>query len=277
MAQPSAFEVRLAVTPDEIKAAQALRYRVFYEEMNAVATPAMRAMRRDFDPFDPFCDHLIVLDRARDDAQPCVVGTYRLLRRSVAYRTGGFYSAQEFDLSALTYFPGEILELGRSCVDSAYRARGIMPLLWRGISAYLARHRIGLMFGCASFAGTEPEAHRLGLSYLYHHHLAPMSLRPRALDDRYVPMERLPRASVDRDLALDSLPPLMKGYVRLGGFVGDGAVVDSQFGTLDVCIVVETSRLAEKYRRHYRPFGTSLADPPRSPSRPFAPEPESLS
>ncbi len=164
---------------------------------------------------------------------------------------GGFYSVAEYDLGPILRFPGRILELGRSCVDAGYRNRAVMQLLWRGIAAYVFHHRIDLMFGCASLPGTDPDALAAELTYLYEHHLAPPELRPRALPERYVDMRRAPPGTVDARRALALLPPLIKGYLRLGGFVGDGAVIDRQFNTTDVAIVVKTDLITEKYYRHY--------------------------
>ncbi len=255
------LEVRLAAGAGEVDAAQALRYRVFYEEMAARPSAEVAALRRDRDRYDAYCDHLLVIDHAPGGGAEQVVGTYRLLRRSVAERHGGFYTETEFDISPLVAFPGEILELGRSCVDTAYRNRATMQLLWRGIAAYVFQHDIKLMFGCASLPGTDPKALALPLSYLFHYHLAPPSLRARALPDRFVDMNMLAPSEIDTDAAvaqldaraaLAALPPLIKGYLRLGGLVGDGAVVDPQFNTTDVCIIVVTDRVTDKYFNHYR-------------------------
>jgi putative hemolysin len=246
------LQVRLAETSEEIEAAQALRYRVFYEEMSAAPTPEMKAKRIDFDGFDPVCEHLLVIDLERSNCAPAVVGTYRLLTRPVAMRHGGFYTEQEYDVSALLRFPGGIVEVGRSCVDPAYRARGVMQMLWRGFAAYVSHNNLSILFGCASFPGTEPAEMGPQLSYLHHYHLAPETLRPRALAQHYVPMDILPPSGFDAQTVLNDLPPLIKGYLRLGGFVGEGAVVDHQFNTTDVCVIVKTDQLTEKYDRRYR-------------------------
>jgi len=246
------FEVRLADSAAEVEAAQGLRYRVFYEEMTAAPSPEMRRLRLDFDDFDAYCDHLLVIDLERSNGLPRVVGTYRLLRRSVAVREGGFYTEQEFDLSALLREPGEMVELGRSCVDPEYRSRGVMQLLWRGLAGYVHHYEIGIMFGCASFPGTSPEDMDAALSYLHYYHLAPRPFRPRALEHHYVSMGRLPRSGIDAQTAFEDLPPLIKGYLRVGGFVGDGAVIDHQFNTTDVCVIVKTDRLNAKYEKRYR-------------------------
>jgi L-ornithine Nalpha-acyltransferase len=245
------LEVRLAENEADIDAAQALRYRVFYEAMGAKAAVEARRLRRDFDRFDELCDHLLVLDHSRGTGRGIVVGTYRLIRREAAARLGGFYSAGEFDIGRLVAYPGEILELGRSCVDGAYRQRSAAQLLWSGIAAYVFYYSIDLMFGCASLPGTDPDRLAVPLSYLHHHHLAAPSLRARPLADRYVEMCRLPLSAIDPVRALAGLPPLIKGYLRLGGFVGQGAVIDEEFNTIDVCIVVKTDLVSEKYSRHY--------------------------
>ena len=248
----SSFEVRLAKSPTEIEAAEALRYRIFYEELMATPNPEMKARRLDVDEFDSICDHLLVINLEAEGPSPCVVGTYRLLRRAKALQHDGFYTAQEYDLTPLLRYPGEIVELGRSCVDAAYRSRGVMQLLWRGLAGYVIHHDIDVMFGCASFPGTAPDDLASSLSYLYHYHLAPPSLQPRAHAHHYVEMNRMPQAEIDVASALSALPPLIKGYLRVGGGVGDGAVIDRQFNTTDVCMIVKTDTVTKKYDRHYR-------------------------
>jgi L-ornithine Nalpha-acyltransferase len=243
--------VRIAETAAEIDASLALRFRVFYEEMGAHPDAATRATGRDRDEYDAVADHLLVLDHDLGEGPEAVVGTYRLIRRAAAARIGRFYSAAEYDLGPLIALPGEILELGRSCVDANHRTRGSMQLLWRGIAAYVSHHRIDVMFGCASLHGTDPDALAADLTYLYYNHLAPPAVRPRALPHRYVDMRRMPPNVLDSRRVLAQLPPLIKGYLRLGGFVGDGAVIDRQFNTTDVAVVVKTDLVTDKYYRHY--------------------------
>jgi putative hemolysin len=243
--------VRLATGAAEIEAVQALRYRVFYEEMGAQADAATVAAKRDADVFDAVADHLLVVDHDLGEGANSVVGTYRLIRQSAAAKIGRFYSAGEYDISVLESFPGEKLELGRSCTDAAYRSRAVLQLLWRGIAAYVFHYGIDLMFGCASLSGTDPDALGAELTYLATHHLAPPSIRPRALESRYVEMLRRDPAGLDARQSLMRLPPLIKGYLRLGGFVGEGAVIDSQFNTTDIAVVVQTDLVTEKYYRHY--------------------------
>ncbi len=243
--------VRLAAADDELTAAQALRYRVFYEEMGAKPDADTLASRLDRDEFDAIADHLLVVDHDLGEGAAGVVGTYRLIRQEAAEAFGRYYSESEYDITALKRFAGRKLELGRSCTAAAYRNRMVMQLLWRGIAAYVFHHGIDLMFGCASLTGTDPDALAAELTYLALNHTAPEQIRPRALPGRYVEMRRLPAEAMDPKGALIRLPPLIKGYLRLGGFVGDGAVIDSQFNTTDIAIVVQTDLVTEKYYRHY--------------------------
>ncbi|MBP0496430.1 GNAT family N-acetyltransferase [Pararoseomonas indoligenes] len=243
--------VRIAESAAEVEAAQALRWRVFYEEMGAQPDAATAASRLDADAYDPVADHLLVMDHDRGEGAAAVVGTYRLIRRPAAARVGDFYSASEYDLTPIRSLGNGLLELGRSCVDEGYRTRGTLQLLWQGIAAYIFQHRISLMFGCASLPGTDPDAMAASLTYLHAYHLAPPALRPRALPELYVAMDRMDPAGFDPKRVLAELPPLVKGYLRLGGFVGDGAVVDRQFNTTDVCVLVKTELVTAKYLKHY--------------------------
>jgi L-ornithine Nalpha-acyltransferase len=258
--QAASLELRVAENAAEIEAAQKLRYRVFYEELSAKPTPEMSTQRRDFDSFDPYCDHLIIIDRDKGEGAAGIIATYRLMRREQASRRGQFYSIDEYDISSLVNYRGGILELGRSCVDPAYRTKAAMNLMWKGIADYILHYNIGVLFGCASFPGTDPEEHKVALSYLYHRHLAPPEYRARALSGRYVSMNMMPIEQIDEKRALLSLPPLIKGYLRLGGFVGDGAVVDPQFGTVDVSVVVVHDLITDKYFKHYREHSASKTD-----------------
>jgi putative hemolysin len=250
--------VRLARDADEINASMALRYKIFYEEMAARATAEMAARKQDFDRYDEVADHLLVLDEELGSGPESVVGTYRLIRRAQAARCGAFYSADEYDVSKLIVLPDEILELGRSCVDAAYRDRRVINLLWQGIASYLVHYDISLLFGCASLPGRDFEVLKYPLSYLYHNHMAPAEIRPRALAHRYVDMNIVQPELVGGRQGLKTVPPLIKGYLRLGGFIGDGAVIDEQFNTTDVCVVVQTSAITDKYAKHYERRGTKL-------------------
>ncbi|PZQ12979.1 MAG: ornithine--acyl-ACP N-acyltransferase OlsB [Ancylobacter novellus] len=272
------LELRVAERPKDVKKAQKLRYRVFFEEMSAVADPIARLAKRDMDAYDPICDHLIVFDHAAKPARslaatlipglqgfeirgagdeaakkPPVVGTYRLLRQEVAERTLGFYTAGEFDVEPLiARHPSlNFLELGRSCVLKPYRDKRTVELLWHGIWAYVLAHGCDVMIGCASLEGTDPEKLRLPLSYLHHFHAAPPEWAAAALPSRRARFDLLPKEAIDLKAALRSLPPLIKAYLRLGAFVGDGAVVDEAFGTTDVLIVLPKAAINPRYVVYY--------------------------
>ncbi|HEY3638200.1 MAG TPA: GNAT family N-acyltransferase [Rhizomicrobium sp.] len=257
LATSGALEVRLAETEQEVEAAQRLRYQVFYEEMSAIPSPAMRDARRDFDHFDAFCDHVLVINRAAmdDDGQPLVVGTYRLMRDIDALRAGGFYTAGEYNISGLLESGaagGRVVELGRSCVLKAYRAKPItMQLLWRGVMMYVARFSMGTMIGCASLQGTDADAVALPLSYLYHFHSMPEATRVHAHPELYVPMNRMPIDAINVRDAQRALPPLIKGYLRAGAQIGDGAVIDRQFDTTDVFIYLPVAGMDSRYRSRF--------------------------
>ena len=253
LAEGGALEVRMAETDTEVEAAQRLRYRVFYEEMAAVPSPEMRAEKRDFDKYDPFCDHMLVIDRTLhdEDGQPLVVGTYRMIREAYLDKIGGFYTASEFDIAPmLAAWPvgTRYLELGRSCIAEGYRSRTTtMQLLWRGLMAYVARFSSDLMFGCASFSGTDPKELALPLSYLHHYHGMPPHLRVRALPHLYVEMNLMPKEAIDKKEALRALPAIIKGYLRAGCLIGEGAVIDHQFGTTDVLIYLPVKDMDPRY------------------------------
>lgn len=241
--QTRRLNVRLADCDNDIVAAQRLRAEVFGAEMGASLNDAGGL---DVDRFDSLCDHLLVEDLAGGQAN--VVGCYRLLRQSVAEAHGGFYSAEEFDLSPLfVQAKGECLELGRSCVAPAYRDSGTIQLLWRGLASYLHRHRINAMFGCASFPGIDPDVHAEGLSYLAHNHLASRQYCVAPLPERHVDIARLPLGGYDVRIAMRKLPPLIKGYLRVGATIGNGAVIDTDFNTIDVFVMLPVEAIAARY------------------------------
>lgn len=238
--------VRLAQTQEEIVQAQKLRYSVFYEEQGAKPTEAMQAQKRDFDDFDDITDHLIVLNEDEE-----IVGTYRLLRQNVAQKHGRFYSDDEYDLTNLINSKQSLLELGRSCVLAEYRTQPVLNTLWKGIADYITENKVDLLFGCASFQGIDVQSIAKQLSYLHHFHATDDAIKPIAIPERYVDMNLIDKSEIEERRAFASLPPLIKGYLRLGATIGDGAVIDVQFNTIDVCIVVQTSLMTERYRKYY--------------------------
>ena len=259
------LEIRLATKAKHVRLAQKLRYQVFYDEMSAARHPAAAFWRRDVDHFDSVCDHLVVFDRDAGGAhaarKPRVVGTYRLLRQDVAERHGGFYTAGEYDVGGLVARHRDLrfLELGRSCVLAPYRDRRTVELLWHGIWAYVRRHRIDAMIGCASFDGVNPDKLALPLSFLHQHAQAPADWRVRALASRYVEMNRLPKKAINAAAAMRALPPLIRGYLRLGAFVGEGAVVDRKFGTTDVFVALPVSAINQRYIAYFGPAAERYA------------------
>lgn len=249
--------VHIATKPEDIIASQKLRYRVFFEEMGGVPSEEARATHIDSDIFDDYCDHLLVRDYSLPEESGQIVGTYRLLRRSALRDLPSFYSESEFDITAIKSNKGEIMELGRSCVNPNYRNRAVMQLLWRGIGAHVTRHNVQLMFGCASFFGTDVEEHALALSYLYHYHLVPESMRSVALQQHYIEMNRMPKEAINVKRAFAALPALIKGYLRMGGYIGKGAVIDPACKTIDVGIIVKTDLLTSKYVQRYAAHSTT--------------------
>jgi L-ornithine Nalpha-acyltransferase len=252
------LEVRLARKKSEIRRAQRLRYKVFYEEMAAVPGALAMLSRRDEDAYDPIFDHLLVFDRGDPNngkrwRRPQVVGTYRVLRQEVADRHDGFYTQGEYDIAPLLQSKPNysFIELGRSCVLKPYRNKRTLELLWQGVWSYVREHGMDVMIGCASFAGTDPSVHALALSFLHHTALAPNEWRVRAHEHLRIDMNMMPRVAVNVRAALKTLPPLIKGYLRLGAYVGDGAVIDHQFGTTDVFIIMPVEAIRTRYFAHF--------------------------
>ena len=252
------LEVRLARKKSEIRRAQRLRYKVFYEEMSATPGALAILSRRDEDAFDPIFDHLLVIDRGEPNngrrwRRSKVVGTYRVLRQDVADLYDGFYTQGEYDVASLIRAKSEyrFIELGRSCVLKPYRNKRTLELLWQGVWSYVREHGADVMIGCASFEGIDPSAHAEALSFLHHTALAPEDWRVRAHDHRRIDMNMMPAEAVNARAALKALPPLIKGYLRVGAYVGDGAVIDHQFGTTDVFIIMPVEAIKSRYFAHF--------------------------
>lgn len=259
------LEVRLARSRKDILRAQRLRYEVFYEEMSATPSIVNGMRRLDQDAYDAICDHLLVVDCGGEKngtgefswsrtRRPSVVGTYRVLRQEVAQRSLGFYTAGEYDIAPLIAAKSpryRFMELGRSCVLRSYRTKRSVELLWHGLWTYVREHKVDVMIGCASFEGIDPADHAMALSFLHHYAKAPADWSCRAHSHLHVPMDILPKEKVDVKAALKAMPPLIKGYLRLGAFVGDGAVIDRQFGTTDVLIILPVERIDPRYFDHF--------------------------
>jgi L-ornithine Nalpha-acyltransferase len=260
LAQRNGLTVRLALTPEDVRAAQRLRYQVFYEELSANADVEAQKSRLDRDRFDLFCDHLLVIkDDASDVGQGTavtggnLVGTYRLLRQDVAECNGGFYTETEFELAPLLKRHSHLkfLEVGRSCVAKGFRDRPVAELLWQGIWNYVRHYKMDVMLGCASLAGVNSDAVSDELTFLANVSRAPPEWQVSAMSARRIVMDRKPLAEVNQKTVLKSLPTLVKAYLRLGCYIGDGAVIDQQFNTTDVLIVLPVSVINPRYFNHY--------------------------
>ncbi|WP_297772120.1 GNAT family N-acyltransferase [uncultured Roseovarius sp.] len=246
---PPTFRVKLAETDKELRAAQRLRYEVFVEELGGDGPLVDHQARLECDRFDPFFDHLLLLDQSKND---CVVGVYRLLRDDQAARIGQFYSEDEYDLAALKSSGRRLMELGRSCLAKTYRGGPGMYHLWSGLGRYVTDHRIEILFGVASFHGTDVALLSEPLSLLHARHLAPEALRVRARAEHFQRMDLVSNDDLDHRAAMKQVPALIKAYLRLGGYVGDGAFVDHQFNTTDICLIVDMDRLTEKQKIIYQ-------------------------
>src|SRR4051812_38517218 len=252
--QDRPLEVRLARDDAEIAASQEVRFRVFYEELGAKRQVAHALEQRDADRYDEACDHLLVVDTSVPGPDTNrIVGTYRLLRQERTAATGGFYSNDEFDLDALVArHPGlRFLELGRSCVLPAYRSKRTIEVLWQGIWAYINHYEVGVMTGCASFHGTVPAAHAEALTYLAHHCRTNSAWDVRAVSGRYCSMDLMPIEAVNAKAAIAAMPPLVKGYLRVGARIGDGCVIDREFSTVDVFVVMPVKEIGARYVNYY--------------------------
>ncbi|OSP56366.1 GNAT family N-acetyltransferase [Pseudoruegeria sp. SK021] len=246
------YDARLATHEQDFIAAQRLRYQVFVEELGGDGPLVDHDNRLERDRFDPFCEQMILVDLSKDPANlDHVVGVYRLLRGSEAAKAGGFYSAGEFDLSVLERSGRSLLELGRSCLHPDHRGGPAMYHLWTALAAFTLEHKIEILFGTASFHGTNLAALAAPLSLLYHRHLAPEDLRVRALPEHYKSLNLRRATDLDRAAAILQVPALIKAYLRLGGFIGDGAYVDRAFNTIDVCLVLDTARMNPRQRAIY--------------------------
>ncbi|NNF90072.1 MAG: GNAT family N-acetyltransferase [Boseongicola sp.] len=244
--------VRLAETERDRLSAERLRYRVFVEELGGDGPLVDHEERLERDRFDRFCEHLVLVDKRRGAGQlDHVVGVYRLMTGAGAAAGEGFYSAGEYDLERLHATGRQLLELGRSCVHPDYRDGLALMRLWTGLGAFVQRTGAEILFGVASFHGTDVDPLAMPLSHLHHAHLAPEHLRVRAHADAFQRMDLMDPAAIDRVRAMRAVPPLIKSYLKLGGFVGEGAFVDRAFNTTDVCLVLDTARLSARDRARF--------------------------
>lgn len=248
----SFFQIRIAKDPQDLMAAQRLRYQVFIEELGGTGPLVDHDARLEKDEFDDVVDHLCLIDTRRDaEALDHVVGVYRLLPGDRAADFGRFYCDGEYDLQPLRDCGRPLLELGRSCVHPDYRGGSGMFIMWNALADYVLDHGIEILFGVASFHGTDAQMLAPSLSWLHHKHLAPEDLRPRARDAGFQRMDLIAPEDIDRREAMVAMPALIKAYLRLGGQVGEGAFIDHEFNTTDVFLLMDTAAMSAKHRQFY--------------------------
>ena len=257
------YEVRLTRTKEERKQVRQLRYDVFVEEEGASATEEQAALREEYDSFDRYAEYMAVFHQGK------IVGTYRIIDRKAAEKMGGFYTESEFNISKLKKTPYNIAEMSRACVAREYRENAlVMRMLWAGLGEYIVRRKIGLMFGVASWVGTKPAKAAQAISYLYYNHLAPLKLRATVLTENFADgvnpklgrMNILPPEFVDDEDALREMPPLIKGYLRLGASFGKGVFIDKPFNTYDVFVTLQTKKIDAAYQKHFLGRENALDD-----------------
>ncbi len=252
------FEVRLTRTKEERRQVRQLRYAVFVEEEGASATEEQKNLREEYDSYDRFAEYLGVFHNGK------IVGTYRIINRDAAEKMGGFYTETEFDISKIKKSGTNIAEMSRACVDPEYRENAlVMRLLWAGLGEYIMRHKIGIVFGVASWTGTNPAASAQAISYLYYNHLSPLRLRATVESTKLAPgvnpkltrMNILPEVFVDANMARREMTPLVKGYLRINATFGRGVFIDKPFNSYDVFVMLRTKDMDALYRKHF--FGTN--------------------
>ena len=257
------FEVRLTRNKEERKQVRQLRYKVFVEEEGAGTTEEQRALGEEYDAYDRFAEYMAVFHQGR------VVGTYRIIDRNAAEKMDGFYTENEFNISKIKKYRGNIAEMSRACVDPAYRENAlVMRMLWAGLGEYIVRRKISVLFGVASWVGTKPVKSAQAISYLYYNHLTPSRLRATVLPEKFAEgvnpklsrMNILPREFIDESDARREMTPLIKGYLRLGASFGKGVFVDAPFNSYDVFVMVETRKMDAAYQKHFLGRENALGD-----------------
>lgn len=229
----------LAESPTQIEAAQRLRYRVFSEEYGSdlgADTPGI-----DADRFDPVCDHLLVTDTDTGE----LVATSRILHQDACAGTGGFYSAEEFDIDLLEQQPGTLAELGRTCVHPDYRNGGTINLLWAALASWLTDNRVDYLMGCASISMADGGARAWRIAQtLQQRYLA-------APEFRVTPHRALPHLVLAENTKQETIPPLIRAYMRLGAKVCGEPCWDPEFRCADLLVLLEVRNMTSRYSRHF--------------------------
>jgi putative hemolysin len=248
------YEVRLTRSKEERKLVRQLRYEVFVEEDGAVPTEEQKNLREEYDGYDRFAEYMAVFHEGK------IVGTYRIIDRAAAEKSDGFYTETEYNLAKIKKVRGNIAEMSRACVKKEYRDGGlVMRMLWMGLGDYILKRKIVVLFGVASWVGKDPADFAQAISYLYYNHLAPLPLRATVLEDMFAEgvnpklsrMNILPRDFVDAAKARAQMPPLIKGYLRLGATFGKGVFIDAPFNTCDVFVICQTKNISRIYQKHF--------------------------
>ncbi|MCC7311623.1 MAG: GNAT family N-acetyltransferase [Sulfuritalea sp.] len=245
--QHTGYTVALARSEEEVREAQRLRYKVFVEELGA-RIPAT-VPNHDIDRFDAHCEHLVVRENHADR----IVGTYRILTPDVARNIGGYYSEGEFRINRLHNLRGRMVEVGRSCIHPDYRSGGVITLLWAGLADYMVRNNYDYLMGCASIGMADGGHNAANLfTQLNAAQLAPAEYR--TFPRHGLPFERL----MNGQPAL--IPPLIKGYLRVGAWVCGQPAWDPDFNTADLLLLLPMSRMNSRYMRHFvKPAATVAA------------------
>jgi putative hemolysin len=236
--KPPHLSVSFARDEAEVREAQRLRYKIFAEEMGARLPNAESGLDQDL--FDPFCEHLLV----RDNETLEVVGTYRLLTPEQARKVGSFYSQTEFDMTRIAHLSSRMVEVGRSCVHPGYRSGATIALLWSGLSRFMQRHGYDYLIGCASI----PMADGGHAAASIFRHIGMEHMSP--VEWRVFPRNRLPLEALDNTLNVP-LPPLLKGYMRLGCYVCGEPAWDPDFNTADLMLILPLALMNQRYARHF--------------------------
>ena len=248
------FEVRLTRNKEERRMVRQLRYDVFVVEEGATPTPEQQELHEEFDEFDRYAEYMAVFHNGK------IVGTYRIIDKKAADKMGGFYTETEFNISKIKKASDNIAEMSRACVAAEYRENAlVMRMLWAGLSEYVLRRRIAVLFGVASWVGQKPVESAQAISYLYYNHLSPLRLRARVIpenfadgvDTRMSKMNILPRAFVDEEIAKKQMTPLIKGYLRMGATFGSGVFIDKPFNTYDVFVMMQSKNMDAAYQKHF--------------------------
>ncbi len=231
--------VELAGGADDVREAQALRYRIFGEEWGVTLKGGEAGL--DVDEFDPYCRHLLV----RESETGRVVGCARLLTDRNAARVGRFYSEDEFDLRAIRALPGRMLEVGRTCIAAEYRQGAAIAVLWSGLASFVNLHGYDYLFGCASLPLGDGDMQAAAImNRLRHQAMAPPEIR-------VTPRVPLRAFEVPNDVLDAPLPTLVKAYVRLGAKACGEPCRDADFGVADVLMLLDMDDLKPAYSRHF--------------------------